>query len=143
MNKRKVVLCSITVMAISIISLHVMNVFAAQWTRADATVNYNGSKMIACNVDQKYFLSTTPYSISESQGIYMLNNVKIRIPDTNNFKEVGHWYLTMNETNHRYFRDYSLEGSGYNSGFLRSINKNGTPNSTITAKFGINDPWNA
>ena len=89
MKKSKVVLCSITVMAISIISLHVMNVFAAQWTRADATVSYNGSKMIACNVDQKYFVSTTPYSISESQGIYMLNNVKIRIPDTNNFKEVA------------------------------------------------------
>lgn len=142
-KKSKIIVYSMTVLLISMISLYVINVFAAEWIRDDATLKYNYSKMLACNVDTKYFVSTTPYSISESQGIYMINNVKIRVPNTNTFKEIGHWYLTMNEENHRYFRDYSLEGTGYSTGWVRSINKNGTSNSTIYAKFGINDPWDA
>lgn len=140
MKKFNMVLLVAAVAIISVASLRFVSADRA-YIRDNATLKYNYSKMLALAVDTRYFVSTTPYTISNSNGIYMQNTTKYR-NNNGNFVEYKHWDLLMKETNHRNWNDQDMP-SGYSSTVIRSINVNATRDSSIYAKFGINDPWDA
>ncbi len=140
MKKVKIALLICAVAITSVLSLRVVSA-EREYYVSNATLKYNYSKMISLAVDTRYFVSTTPYTISRSDGVYMQNTTKYR-NNSGKYIEYKHWDILMNEENHRYWNDQDMP-SGYSNTVIRSINVNATRDSSIYAKFGINDPWDA
>lgn len=138
---RRLELLSVGVIAATMVSACVVNA-DIPYIRRDAEVKYKSSFILTYNVENKYFVSTTPYTISDSNGIYMANSTSYKTSGSNLYLKNKNWNMLMKEEKHRNWNDQTLPNN-YASASLKSVNENKTTDSTITAKFGINDPWDA
>ncbi len=140
MKIKKLAILSFSVLFVSVIALKI--VCAAEFIRTDKTLEYNNAVILTHTVDTNYFVSLTPYTISDSGGIYVSNSTSYKSTSTGLYMKHKSWNILANETYHRYFNDQTLP-SGYASASIKSVSTNKTSDSSIFAKFGINDPWNA
>lgn len=140
MKIRRLAVLSFSVLFVSVVALKV--VYAAEFVRTDKTLGYNNAVVLTHTVDHKYFVSLTPYTISNPNGIYVANSTSYKSTSTGLYMKHKTWNITANETYHRYFNDQQLPAD-YASASIKSVSQNKTSGSSIFAKFGINDPWNA
>ena len=66
MKIKRLAILSLSVLFVSVIALKI--VCAAEFIRTDKTLGYNNVVILTHTVDTNYFVSLTPYTISNSGG---------------------------------------------------------------------------
>ena len=138
---KKLAIMSICVLVLSVIALNVVNAADPPFARIDKTIAYQQRTIVNGTVDNSYFVSITPYTISDADGIYV-ENITSYLAKNGLYMTHNYWRTLMTEEYHRYFNNQTLPNE-YTRTKLNSITQNQTRNSSVFAKFGINDPWNA
>ncbi len=138
---KKLAIMSICVLVLSVIALNVVSAADPPFARIDKTITYQQRAIVNHTVNNGYYVSITPYTISDSNGIY-IENITSYLANNGLYMTHKYWRPLLKEEYHRYFNDQTLPPE-YNRTKLNSISQNLTRNSSVFAKFGIDDPWDA